>query len=202
MPRLPIAHDVLPERVTAAVGRTRGVSSVHLVGSRAEGRATALSDWDFLVRTDEFAAVRRGLPRTVRSLDPVVAQWDRLSRTWCYMLILEGPHKIDLIFAEPHIASPPWTVRPSNLAGIDAHFWDWMLWLRSKQATGNTFLVREELEKLHAHLLGPMGVGEAPTTVLESVEAYLAVRSAWERRFDLSVSRRPQRATESTITSP
>jgi hypothetical protein len=31
----------------------------------------------------------------------VVAQWDRLSRNWCYMLILDGAVKIDLIFDRP-----------------------------------------------------------------------------------------------------
>jgi hypothetical protein len=32
----------------------------------------------------------------------VVAQWDRLSRHWCYMMILAGPAKVDLIFGRPH----------------------------------------------------------------------------------------------------
>lgn len=26
--------------------------------------------------------------------------WDRFSSTWCYMLILAGPEKVDVIFAE------------------------------------------------------------------------------------------------------
>jgi hypothetical protein len=34
----------------------------------------------------------------VRPLHPVVAQWDRLSRSWCYMLVLAGPAKVALLF--------------------------------------------------------------------------------------------------------
>ena len=37
---------------------------------------------------------------------PVVAQWDRLSRIWCYMLILPGPAKVDLLFGGFRAADP------------------------------------------------------------------------------------------------
>ncbi len=202
MPQLAgAARGVLPDGVIATVGRIPGVRSVELVGSRADGRATSLSDRDFQVQTDAFPAVQRSLPRAVLRLRPVVAQWDRLSRTWCYMLILGGPQKVDLIFAESHAVLPPWTVEPSTLAGIDEHFWDWMLWLRSKQAVGMASLVQSELDKLHAHLLGPMGVAEVPKTIRESIDAYLRVRSEWEGLFDISVSRLPQQAIEPAITS-
>jgi hypothetical protein len=51
------------------------------------------------------------------------------------MLILGGPVKVDLIFAgQGHEHELPWKPSHETLAGIDAHFWDWMLWLRSKQA--------------------------------------------------------------------
>lgn len=69
------------------------------------------------------------LPR----LRPVVAQWDRLSVTWCYTLILAGPVKVDLIFTEPHAVLPAWQVTAATLRGIDDHFWDGMLWLAAKQ---------------------------------------------------------------------
>src|ERR1700733_10174325 len=95
-----------------------------------------MSDWDFRVVTADFAAVREAMPRLVVPLSPVVAQWDRLSRTWCYMLILTGPVKVDLIFGQPHAAQPPWQPSAATLRGIDDHFWDWALWLRSKQLAG------------------------------------------------------------------
>jgi hypothetical protein len=195
------ARGILPDGVIATVSRVPGVRSVELVGSRADGRATSLSDWDFQVETDAFPAVQRSLPRAVLRLRPVVAQWDRLSRTWCYMFILRGPHKVDLIFAEPHPVLPPWTVGPSTLAGIDEHFWDWMLWLRSKQAAGKASLVQSELDKLHAHLLGAMGVADEPRTIEEALDAYRRARSEREGLFGMSVSRLPQQAIEPAITS-
>jgi hypothetical protein len=63
-----------------------------------------------MVTTTEFQAVRDALPSLVSPLRPVVAQWDRLSRHRCCMLILAGPAKVDLIFAEPHPIEPPWQV--------------------------------------------------------------------------------------------
>jgi hypothetical protein len=33
------------------------------------------------------------------TLRPVVAQWDRLSRHWCYMMILAGPVRVALWLA-------------------------------------------------------------------------------------------------------
>jgi hypothetical protein len=50
------------------------------------------------------------------------------------MLILAGPAKVDLLFGHPHQPAAPWQVNASTLAGIDDHFWDWALWLRSKLA--------------------------------------------------------------------
>jgi hypothetical protein len=43
--------------------------------------------------------------------------------------------------AEPHEHEPPWRPSPDNLLSIDAHFWDWTLWLRSKKARGKAGLV-------------------------------------------------------------
>ncbi len=37
------------------------VTAVRLVGSRAEGRATRCSDWDFVVETSDFDAVATGI---------------------------------------------------------------------------------------------------------------------------------------------
>ena len=105
-------------------------------------------------------------------------QWDRLSETWCWMLILRGPVKVDLIFPEePHLDDPPWRPDADNLAALDAHFWDWMLWLRAKEASGKADLVESELQKLFGHLLGPLGAEKAPSSVAEAVESYRSLRA-------------------------
>lgn len=118
---------ILPDDVIGALAADTGISTVELTGSRARGQATPLSDWDFAVTTSRFEDVRDALPETVRPLHPVVAQWDRLSRIWCYMLILPGPAKVDLLFGHPHQPAGPWQVNASTLAGIDGHFWDWIM---------------------------------------------------------------------------
>jgi hypothetical protein len=105
---------------------------VELTGSRARATATALSDWDFTVTAAEFEAVRDGLPSLTAPLRPVVAQWDRLSRNWCYIVILTGPVKVDLIFDRPHPIALPWRVSSATLAAMDDHFWDSRLWLGAK----------------------------------------------------------------------
>ena len=117
-----------------------------------------------------------------------MAQWDRLSPTWCYMLILTGPVKVDLLFGHPHQPAGPWQVNASTLAGIDDHFWDWALWLRSKLARAKD-LVATELRKMHEHLLGPMGVTCPPASLGEAVAAYRSAREEWERRLGSYVSR-------------
>jgi hypothetical protein len=119
-----------------------------------------------------------------------VQQWDRLSETWCWMPILPGPVKVDLIFPdEPHAKEGPWKPSAETLSGIDDHFWDWMLWLRGKEAAGKSELVESELQKLFGHLLGPLGVETPPSSVGEAVASYRAGRDRAERRFDRRVSR-------------
>jgi hypothetical protein len=125
----------------------------------------------------------------VEPLQPVVAQWDRLSRTWCYMLILPGPAKVDLLFGHAHHALPAWEVSASTLAGIDDHFWDWALWLGSKLVAGRHDVIAAELHKLHEHLLRPMGVITVPSSVGEAVTGYRAAREKWERQLQSHVPR-------------
>ena len=67
-----------------------GIAAVELVGSRADGSATRLSDWDFVVVTDRFDEVARALPTLVAGLDALAQQWDRISAYPCYMLPLRG----------------------------------------------------------------------------------------------------------------
>jgi hypothetical protein len=177
----------LPDDVIVVLSSDARIAGVKLTGSRASGQARPLSDWDFAVTTGEFEDVRNALPETVRPLRPVVAQWDRLGRTWCYMLILAGPAKVDLLFGRPHQPAGPWQVNASTLAGVDDHFWDWALWLRSK--LGQDGIVAAELRKLNEHLLGPMGVTCAPASLGEAVTAYRAAREKCERRLGSYVSR-------------
>jgi hypothetical protein len=169
--------------------RHPSVLSVELVGSRARGTASTFSDWDFAVETDDFEAVARDIHLLLGPLHPLVQQWDPLSETWCWMAILRGPTKLDFIFGEPHDSEPPWQPRADNLDAIDGHFWDWALWLRSKQASGKTELLQHELAKLSAHVLCPMGVESRPLSLDEAVVSYLAARDRLERRFGVLVPR-------------
>lgn len=185
---------MLPDDVIAVLSADARIAAVELTGSRARDQAAPLSDWDFAVTAAGFEDVRNALSEIIRPLHPVVAQWDRLSPIWCYMLILAGPVKVDLLFGHPHQPTGPWPVTASTLAGIDDHFWDWALWLRSKLGRRDS-IVAGELRKLHEHLLGPMGVTRAPADLGEAVTAYRAARGKCERRLGLSVSRN----AESTV---
>ena len=103
------------------------------------GSPTPLSDWDFVVVTERFDEVARALPALVAELEPLAQQWDRISAYPCYMLMLAGPVKVDLIFPdEPYESLPPWSVSAETLDGIDQHFWDWILWLASKREKERT----------------------------------------------------------------
>jgi hypothetical protein len=149
-----------------------------------------LSDWDFAVVTDAFGAVARDLPAAVSELEPIAQQWDRISDYPCYMLMLTGPVKVDLIFpGEPYASLPPWTVSAETLDGIDQHVWDWVLWLASKREKGEDELVRRELAKMFDHLLGPMGADEVPGSIPEAAAAYLGLLDRRERELGVRITR-------------
>ncbi len=180
----------IADRVIANVGLHPAIRSIRLVGSRAEGRANSFSDWDFRVETHDFGAAAEALPGLVAPLEPLAQQWDRLSPEWCWMLILRGPAKVDLIFPdEPHTEEPPWQPNHGNLGAIDAHFWDWMLWLRGKEASGKADLVASELDKLFDHLLAPLGVKHPPRSIGDALASYRRAREDAERRFGVIVRR-------------
>ncbi len=180
----------LAERVERILARHPGIRGVRLVGSRADGKPSPLSDWDFVLETDDFDAVARDLPAAVSSLEPIAQQWDRISDYPCYMLMLKGPVKVDLIFkGEPYTSLPPWTVSAKTLDGIDQHLWDWVLWLASKREKGEDELVRRELAKMFDHLLGSMGADEVPGSIPDAVEAYRRLRDRREREFGVRVTR-------------
>src|SRR5438552_15237168 len=69
----------LDHRVIEAVERHAAVRRVRLVGSRAAGTATSVSDWDFAVETDDFHVVARDIGLLVATLDPLAEQGERLS---------------------------------------------------------------------------------------------------------------------------
>jgi predicted nucleotidyltransferase len=179
----------LAATVRAALEPHPAVQSVSLAGSRARGEETALSDWDFEVVTSEFEALAEALPRLVDPLDPISRQWDRYSRHPTYMLMLRGPVKVDLLFlGRANRPRPPWTLSRETLAAIDDHFWDWILWLASKdRAGGRDELVRQQMSLLHEQLLAPIGVANVPGGVEEAVRMYVAARARAEQRLGAHV---------------
>lgn len=180
---------LLADRVIALVARHLEVRRIRIAGSRATGQARPDSDWDFVVEARDFDAVAAALPELLAPLEPLAEQWDRLSDEQCWMLILRGPVKVDLIFPEePHVHEPPWVPSAENLDAIDAHLWDWLLWLRPKEASGKRELVAAELEKLFVHLLQPLGVDRVPSSVADAVELYRPARDALAARLGCVIS--------------
>ncbi len=189
-----MVHEDLASSIPALLLASPFVATAELCGSRASGTAGRYSDWDFCVTTPNLAALAPTLSALVRPLVPLAEQWDRLSDHACYMLMLSGPTKIDLIFPDvPYENEPPWLVEVATLPRIDDHFWDWSIWLTSKIDAGKEGLVAGELTKMHHHLLAPMGVPTAPASLEDAVEKYLTARDAWAQRFGVSVDRRLER---------
>ena len=188
-----LAGAPIDQQAIQAIKRHPAVRRARLVGSRATGTATAVSDWDFKVETDDFQAVARDVGPLFATLRPLAQQWDRLSETQCWVVILAGPVKLDFIFDEPHEAEPPWEPDPSNLVAVDRHLWDWVLWLCSKQMKGRHELVAGELRKMFDHLLRPMGVEISPASLDAAVATYLVARERREHEFGVEVSRRLER---------
>jgi hypothetical protein len=190
----------IPSAVAAALARHPAIDSVRQAGSRDGGTPTELSDWDFEVQTGDFPAVAEALPELVRALSPLAQQWDRLAHRRTYMLLLPGPVKVDLLFAERQTPAAPWSVDASSLAAIDHHFWDWILWLGSKQLRDQTELVDAELSRMATHLLGPIGVGRSPSGIDDAIDLYRAARGAAEERLRARVDRRAEREVVLALT--
>jgi len=185
-------RDIAAVVSTALLGHPH-VVAVDLVGSRARGTPSPLSDWDFVVEVSDFAGVTADMPALVAELEPLSQQWDRLGPDdyCCYMLMLAGPVKIDLIFpGVPHRPEPPWKVAPDTLDGIDQHFWDWALWMAAKEQGGKDELVRQELRKMSEHLLKPISVDRVPGSIHAATVEYLAARERLESSLGVHVSRR------------
>jgi predicted nucleotidyltransferase len=179
----------LIESITELLLKHPSVRTVKLVGSRSRGPTTALSDLDLEVEVKDFPSFKRDLPNLVDVLEPLGKIWDPLGDHWNYMLMLSGPLKVDIIIDVPQAESPPWQVSSETLPTIDHHFWDWTLWLGSKQLHSQTGLVDSELEKMYEHLLQPLGVSFRPTDLAEAVESYTTARDQAEQRLGIAVDR-------------
>ncbi len=179
----------MPSRVRAALTKHPFVRDVRLVGSRAKGCPSPLSDWDFEIDSPDPRAVADALPLLVQPLEPIVAQFDRLAHTTNYMLLLRGPVKIDLLFPDlPWNKLPPWEVSRDTLSTIDAHFWDWILWLASKvekQADG----VPHQYELMSRHLLSPLGAAPLPSSIEDAIRLYRDSRAMRENEFGIESQR-------------
>ena len=161
-----------------------------LIGSRAEGRAHDISDWDFAVESDDFESVARDLPRLVACLDPIAEQWDPYATHACYMLMLRGPRKVDLLFLdEKRELSPPWEASRETLEAMDRHFWDWILWLEQKRTRGDADVLADGLEHMHACLLRPLGVAAEPGSIAEAIDLFVEARGRLESAYGISVPR-------------
>lgn len=153
------------------------VASVVLGGSRARGTATGLSDWDLYLE-GEPEELMAEIPALVAPLRPLAAFWEPLSEQAGYMIVMDGPVKVDLFpIGGSRQIQPPWAPGGDTLAAIDAHFWDWALWLGSKSLRGERQLVADELAKMHWFLLGPLGVATCPASLNEAVASYRRARA-------------------------
>jgi hypothetical protein len=180
--------SALEAAVRAVLEPHPAVESVELAGSRARGTETPLSDWDFEVGTSDFSALTMALPALVEPLEPLSRQWDRYSPHPTYMLMLRGPLKLDLLFLG-RVNEPrgPWKASAETLPAIDDHFWDWILWLKSKEHRDDLFW--EQLGLLHENLLRPFGAVGRPAGVEHALELYLEARGRAELVFGVRVDR-------------
>ncbi|MBW8487318.1 nucleotidyltransferase domain-containing protein [Actinomadura parmotrematis] len=185
----------IAEDLAAAVRAHPAVRRVEPIGSRARGTATELSDWDYQVIVEDFGELAADLPGIAAAHGPLSAQWDPLGDCAGYLMIFPGPVKVDLVF--PEVARSrhrPWRVGPDTLQPIDAHFWDWTLWLVSKRRRGMADRVRGELLKMSRHLLEPLGVATVPHSLEEAADRYVRARARLEARYGMRVPRQLESA--------
>jgi hypothetical protein len=182
---------MLIEPLLVALQGHPAIRTARLAGSRGRGdEPTPISDWDLEVEADDFESVAEDLPALVGRLGPLAQQWDPYASEACYMLMLPGAVKVDIIFPDvAHGLAPPWEARPDTLVSIDRHFWDWILWVGSKLLRGQSERVQEHLELMFKNLLQPMGVEVIPGSIEGAVTSYLEARSDLERRFNVTVPR-------------
>jgi hypothetical protein len=176
--------------VPGLLTRHAHVQAARLVGSRATADAHDFSDWDFLVETDDLAAVAQDIPVLVEPLRPIAQQWDRYADYACYMLMLPGAVKIDFLFIDhPQDWAAPWIPSRDTLEAIDSHFWDWIVWIEQKRSGSRPEQVPHLLEDIHRLMLEPMGVTIRPTSITEAVASYIAARDRLEQLLRVTVPR-------------
>jgi hypothetical protein len=175
--------------VVESIRRHPHVKSVMLVGSRAEKTATSLSDWDFVIDSEEPKRIFEDLPAIVGSFAPLGALWDPLADDHRnYIAVFPSLVTLDLHLDLPPPAHVPWTVSGETLAAVDTHFWNWALWLKGKTVHGRDELVAVELLKMHRFLLHPLGCESPPTTLRESVSCYLDARKNAETKTGVALA--------------
>jgi len=176
------------------------VREVRLAGSRARGDAHDLSDWDFVVDTSDFAAVAADLDDLVSALAPLAAQWDPFAGHACYMLMLRGAVKVDLLFPDqPREWSGAWEPSATTLAAMDTHFWDWILYVEQKRRGRHGDQVARLLEDMHRLMLQPMGVKEPPASVPDAIDAFVRARARLERQYRIEVPRTLEREVRPVV---
>jgi hypothetical protein len=106
------------------------------------------------------------------------------------MMILRGPTKVDLFFDRLHQPEPPWIINCDSLAQVNSHFWDWILWLASKEASGKweKEATGEELQKMYQHLLAPLGCTKIPGSVEEGVGDFLVAIGNKKSLFRININ--------------
>lgn len=175
------------------------VTEVELTGTWPRS-AIGPFGWSFRATAADLAALAADLPELLPGFDPLAVQWDRLSDHERLKLVLTGPIKVDLAFPDqPRGPEPPWRIGPDTLASVDAHFWDWTLWLVGKLHEGKNDRVLGELLTLSRHLLEPLGAaaypGEPdrapfPVDLEQAADGYTRARDRLELRYGLRVPRR------------
>jgi len=130
----------------------------------------------------------REIPARVASFGPLAAFWEPLSEEAGYMVVIDGPTKVDVFpLGARRQIQPPWRLNADSLPQIDAHFWDWTLWLGGKALRGEWSLVSDELDKMYRFLLEPVGVAVPPTSLDEAVLSYLRARQGAEDSLRVAV---------------
>jgi hypothetical protein len=182
--------DELVQQAIAAVACHPLVSAVELAGSRSRGTQEELSDWDFAVRTADFEAVARDLPRLVESLAPLSAHWEPLGGFPVYALMLPGPTVVEYLFLE-HSQQQRTPAQPSaqTLAAIDAHFWAWIWWLASKAHGGRADVLTQHWPEMYRHLLQPMGAKTRPNRIDAAISSFVDCRDQLEHEYGIRVPR-------------
>jgi hypothetical protein len=161
--------------------------------------------WDPLSRHHVFMLILRGpvkIDLIFNFLHPPESPWDsRYPRASPWHFITQASLDLNPVTSlKPTVCAiiqhsgttihprvNPWNsalrvIRRDTLAGVNSHFWDWILWIGSKKVRGNPDIVKKELDKMYIHLLKPLGCDKVPDSVEEAVSDFTA---AFQRKMRL-----------------